>query len=115
MSKRIQRVNQLIKRELSQILLKEVEFPRGILMTITRVENNPDLRESKVYISCLPENQILKVLQILNQKIYDIQQILNKRLKIRPTPRIKFVEEKETSEAGRIEELLEEIKRNKKR
>jgi len=113
MSKRIQRVNQLIKKELSQILLREVEFPAGVLMTVTRVESSLDLNQAKVYISCLPEEKTLMVFQILNRRIYELQQELNQRLRMRPIPRIKFVEEKETKEAGKIEEILEELKSKK--
>jgi len=111
MSKRIQQVNQLIKRELSQILLRQVEFPADILVTVTRVETTANLIESKIYISVLPENQADKIIKFLNRKIYEIQQILNKRLKMRPVPQIKFWEEKETREAGRVEELLEGLKK----
>lgn len=113
-SKRIQRVNQLIKKELSHILLKEVEFPEDTLVTVTRVEASNDLREAKVYLSVLPENQAEKIIRILNYQIYNIQQFLNKRLNMRPIPKIRFLEEKETAEAGRIEELLEELKKEEK-
>jgi ribosome-binding factor A len=115
MSKRIQQVNQLIKEEISQIILREVEFPPGALITVTRVESSVDLNQAKVYISCLPEEKISKVFQVLNQQIYELQQKLNQRLKMRPIPRIKFVQEEETKEAGKIEEILEEIKNKEKR
>ncbi|XOB41983.1 MAG: 30S ribosome-binding factor RbfA [Candidatus Nealsonbacteria bacterium] len=114
MSKRIQRVNQLIKKELSQILLREVDFPKDILVTITRVDTSPNLRESKVFISAVPEDKTQRVLKTLNQKIYELQQKINRRLKMRPVPRIRFLEERETAEAGRIEELLEKLKNRKK-
>ena len=110
MSKRIPRVNQLIKRELSQILLKEVDFPKDTLVTITRVETSVDLNQTKVFISCFPENQIERTFEILNRQIYYIQQSLNKRLKMKFIPRIEFREEKETVRAGEIEEILEELK-----
>ena len=110
MSKRIQRVNQLIKKEFSQILLREVDFPKDILVTITRVDTSPNLRESKVFISTVPEDKGQLVLKDLNQKVYELQQKINRRLKMRPVPRIRFSEERETSEAGRIEELLEKLK-----
>lgn len=110
MSERIQRVNQLIKKELSQILLREVDFPKDILVTITRVDTSPNLRESKVFISTVPEDKAQRVLKILNQEIYELQQKINRRLKMRPVPRIKFSEERETAEAGRIEEILEKLK-----
>jgi len=110
MSKRIQRVNQLIKKELSQIVLKEIEFPSDVLVTVTRVETTSNLIESKVYVSVMPEEKTSKVFQILNQQVYELQQKLNQRLQMRPIPRIKFIEEKETKEAGKIEEILEKIK-----
>ena len=109
---RIPQVNELIKRELSKVILKEVEFPKDTLVTITRVQTSSNLIKAKVYISEMPENQIPQVFKILNQKIFDLQQIINKRLKMRPIPKIKFVEEKETRKAEKIEKLLEEIKNN---
>jgi len=63
----------------------------------------------------MPEKRSLDVLQILKRQIYDIQQILNKRLKMKLIPRIKFIEDKETRKAGKIEELLEKLKKEKKR
>ena len=114
MSKRIQRVNQLIKKEFSQILLREVDFPKDILVTITRVDTSPNLRESKVFISTVPEDKARRVLKTLNQKIYELQQKINRRLKMRPVPRIRFSKERETAEAGRVEELLEKLKKEGK-
>jgi len=114
MSKRIQRVNQLIKKELSQIILKEIEFSSDVLVTVTRVETTSNLIESKVYVSVMPEEKTSKVFQILNRQVYELQQKLNQRLQMRPIPRIKFIEEKETKEAGKIEEILEKIKNKQK-
>lgn len=112
MSKRIQRINQLLKEELGQILLKEVDFPKDTLVTITRVEASSDLKQAKVYTSCIPEKEGVKIFQILNKKAFIIQQKINKLLSMKIVPKIKFVEEKETKEAARIEELLEKIKGN---
>jgi len=113
-SNRIQRINQLIKKELSQIILKEIEFPQGVLVTVTRVETVSDLKESNIWISALPEEKLKRVLEILNKNIYFLQQKLNKRLKMRPLPRIKFLEERKTREAGQVEEILEELKKEEK-
>jgi len=68
------------------------------------------LRESKVFISTVPSEKAQRVLKTLNQKIYELQQKINRRLKMRPVPRIRFSEERETAEAGRIEEILEKLK-----
>lgn len=122
MSNRIQRVNSLIKSELSQILLREIDLS-GVLVTITRVETSVDLNDAKVYISVMPARQNFakqnlggpavqtdKIFKILDGGIYNIQQKLNERLKMRPIPKIRFEKEEKTKEAARVEELLEEIK-----
>jgi ribosome-binding factor A len=113
MSKRIQRVNALIKRELSQLILKELDFPLDVLVTLTRVETTSDLRDVNVWISIIPDEKNKKILEILDKNIYFLQQKLNKRLKMKPLPKIKFLEEKKTKEAGRVEEILEKLKLNK--
>lgn len=119
MGNRIQRVNALIKDELGKILLKDIDFPQGVLVTITRVDSSPNLSQAKVYISVMlaspsqggPGKKIDKVSKILNRRIYNIQQTLNRRLKMRPIPRIEFQKEEKTEEAARVEELLEELKK----
>lgn len=109
---RILQVNELLKQELGKVILTEIEFPKDALVTITRVQTSSNLIQAKVYISVMPEDRISKVLQILNQQIFNLQQVINKRLKMRPIPKIKFMEEKETKKAEEIEKLLEEIKDN---
>lgn len=110
MRKRIQRVNTLIKREIGQIILREVDFPEDTLVTISRVETSVNLNQAEVYVSVMPEGQSDRIIQILNRQIYELQQELNKRLKMRPIPRIEFKKEEKTEEAARVEEILEEIK-----
>ena len=110
MPARVLKVNELIKRELSQILLKEADLQKGVLLTVTRVETSPNLIQSKVYLSILPGAQSAKVVRALSSQIYFLQQKLNQRLKMRPTPKIILLEEKETEKAGKIEEVLEKLK-----
>jgi len=114
MPNRIEKVNQLIKKELSQIILREIDFSPGVLITLTRVETVPNLSETKAYLSIMPEEKQEKVFSIIKNKVWHFQQLLNKRLKMRPIPKICFVKEKETSEAGRIEEILADLKKDKK-
>jgi len=114
MSRRIEQVNALLQRELGQLILKEIEFPGDILVTVTRVDSLDNLSEARVYVSVMPEKESAKVLQILSKKIYFLQQKINHRLRMRPVPQIRFLEEKETAGAGRVEELLEQLKKEKK-
>lgn len=110
MAYRIPKVNELIKREVSQIILREIEFPKDALVTVTRVETSSDLSDGNIYISVLPENKMDKVLEGLKKQMYFIQKKFNNTVKMRPLPRLKFLAEKETREADEVEKLLEKIK-----
>ena len=112
MSDRIQRVNQLIEEELSRIILKEMSFPKDVLVTLTRVETSVDLRQSTVFISVLPDRNAKEVLSSLKNEVFSLQKTIDRRLRMRPVPRINFVLEIKTRKAARIEELLEEIKKD---
>ena len=111
MSNRILQVNELIQKELGQIILREIEFPKNTLVTITRVETSSDLNQAKVYVSCLPDNQGDRMLQVLKRQGYHIQHKLNKKLETKIIPRIKFVKELKTMQAGKIEQILDKIKK----
>lgn len=112
MSKRIQRLNELVKREVSHLLLKEIEFPKDVLVTVTGVQISTGLNQAKIYISVIPEKYFSRIFQILNKNILFLQNKINQLLIIRKVPKIIFIEEKKTREAARIEELLEKIKKN---
>lgn len=107
---RIEKVNKLIQQELGTIMLKEVDVFPGTLLTITRVECSNSLFQSKVFISVVPEDKFEDVLALLKRHIWSLQQILNKKMKMRPVPRIEFLKETKTKEAGRIDELLMKIR-----
>jgi len=114
MSKRIDRVNQLIKQTLSKFLLKELDFKRSVLITITRVETASNLNYSNVFVSVMPEQEIEPVMIFLNKNIYHLQQKMNKKLVMKRVPKIIFREETKTREAARVEKLLNELKNKEK-
>lgn len=109
---RIEKVNSLIQKELGNIILKEIDIFPGVLLTITRVECARNLFSCRVYISVIPEDNFDNILALLNRHIYELQQKLNKKMRMRPVPKIQFLKEKKTAEAGRIEELLEHVKKD---
>ncbi|MEA3452757.1 MAG: 30S ribosome-binding factor RbfA [Patescibacteria group bacterium] len=114
MSERIIRLNELFKREISNILLKEESFDKNMLVTVTRVDISPELSGAKIFISVMPEEKRKEVLDFLKKDIYHIQQELNKRLYLKKIPRIVFYEESKVEEAARIEELISKIHKNDK-
>jgi len=107
---RIKRINELLKRQAGRAILEEVDFPNNVLVTVSRVETSQDVTHCKVFISVFPEAEMKNVLAVLGKVIYFIQQALNKSLKMRPVPQIRFVEEIEIPKIQRIEMLLEKVK-----
>lgn len=110
MPQRIQRVNELIKQQISQLLLKEIDFG-DILVTVTDVNTSADLGQAKVKIIILPNEKSGEVLKIIKRKIFYLQQILNKKLNLKAVPKIIFEIDRTEEKAQRIEELLNKIKK----
>lgn len=110
MPQRLLKINELIKHEVGQLLLREVEFPKDCLVTITKVETSRDLRHAKIFISILPFDFNKKVLKKISNQISHLQFLLNKRLSLKPLPRLSFVVDRTEKEAAIIEELLDKIK-----
>ena len=106
MVNRIDRVNSLLEHEISKIPLKDFAFSPEILVTLTRVDTTGNMIETKAYISVFPEEKSAGILNALQKSTYDIQYQINRILRMRPVPKIKFVKETEISHAAKIEELL---------
>ena len=110
MSNRIEKVNSLLEHEIGKILLRDFAFNPNILVTLTRVDTSANLIEAKAYVSVFPEERSEVILNALQKSVYDIQHKINRTLKMRPIPKIRFVKETEISKAAKIEELLVKAK-----
>ena len=111
-TERILKVNELLRQELGIVLLREFDTPENTIVTLIKVDTSPNLQQAKIYISVMPEGESAKVLKLLSQEVYEMQQALNKRLNMRPVPRIEWLLEK-TGRAQAIEEILDKIKEEK--
>jgi ribosome-binding factor A len=109
MSSRINRINELIRTSIAEIISREVEFSSGVFVTVTKVDTSADLRYARVFVSVFPEKIFGKTLEYLTKKIYTIQGILNKKLHMKPLPRIEFVSDRTEMEADKIEKLLKQL------
>ena len=106
---RIDRVNELIRTTIAEIISREVEMPPGVFATVVKVDTSRDLRYARVFVSVFPEKKFGTAKKILISKIYFIQGKLNKKLSMKPLPRIEFVADYTETEADKIEKLLKEI------
>jgi len=88
MSKRIDKVNRLIQETLGEVLQREAELPADVMVTISGVETTHNLQGAQVWLSILPEEKADEVMQVLRKQLYDLQGSLNRKLNIKPLPRI---------------------------
>ena len=107
MSKRLDRVNELLKRELSSVIQREFEF-KGSLVTITDVDVTQDLKEAKVFISVLGPG-MGTVISKLREKRGLIQSRLTKRVVLKNTPILDFRSDDSAERGIDVVNLLEEV------
>ncbi len=109
--KRVERVNQLIKEEISRVLQRELKDPRLGFVTVTDVEVTRDLRLAKVYVSILgPEEKWKASLAALESARGFIHNWLRHHLSLRVTPSLDFRPDRSLVHAAQIQELLAEIR-----
>ena len=110
MNQRLEKINELVIQQLSQIIRQEIEFPNGCMVTLTEVQTSPDIKTSKVFFSVLPDNFRGTALEVLRKKSNFLTQELKKRLKTKFTPNLNFVIDEAEVYAAKIDKLLDEIK-----
>lgn len=107
---RKERVGELIRDELGQFFLRELEFP-GKVLTITSVEVSGDLTHAKVRVSVLPSGGEEDILKKLIKMRGHFQHLLNYKMNIRPMPEIRFEIDRGLEKAAIIEKDLMEIEK----
>ena len=108
MKNRIERINQLIREKVAEILLRDI-FVKGSLITVQNVDTTKDLKYAKIMVSIIPFSESTKVMKILEKQAPSIQAKLNSMVRIKFVPRIKFYLDVSEEKAGRVEEILRNI------
>lgn len=107
--RRTDRVNELLREEISLLLRSEVRDPRVGLATVTAVETSPELDHARVYVTTLgDEEEKAQVVSGLQSAAAFIRGLLSKRLHMRRVPELHFQYDRMLDEATRIEQLLRE-------
>jgi ribosome-binding factor A len=105
-SHRQEKLNSLLEQQVGQIILEEADIPPGVLVTVLGAETTEDFKEAKIAVSVFPFARSRQALEILNKNIYHLQQILNKKLRMRPVPKIIFKLDTSEEEADKVEKAL---------
>lgn len=107
MSQRLNRVNELLKREISSVIQREFDF-KDSLVTITGVETTQDLKEAKVFVSVLGPG-LGTVMTKLKDKRGLIQSRVTKRVVLKNTPVLDFRFDDGAERGIDIVNLLDEV------
>ena len=99
------RVGKLIREEISQMILRQLEFA-GALVTVTHVAVDDKLDSAKIQVSILPVEAEAKNLKILQENQGNFQHLLAHKLNIKPMPRIQFELDPGPVNAAQVEKIL---------
>lgn len=109
MKHRLLRVNELIKRELSAIIAREVDFKDG-LVSVNQVDVTPDLKNAHVFISVLGAAGGPVIAQ-LEEKRADLQASLARHVVLKYTPHLVFHLDDSIERGTRVIEIMQEIEK----
>ena len=113
MSHRIERVNSLIRQELSELLQQQVKDPRLVnFIAVTAVITSSDFKHAKVFVSQISdEEEKQKVLKGLASASSFFRRELSRRLKLRYTPELSFHWDDSIERGDYLLKLLDGISR----
>lgn len=109
MSHRIDKVENLIKEEISMIFLIKLQDPSLGFITITNVKVSPDLKIAKIYLSVLEKERREIVLDKINNSKGFIRSELASRIRIKFIPELKFFIDDTLDYVEKIEGLIKKI------
>jgi ribosome-binding factor A len=111
MSHRMERVNTQIKREISDLIQREVRDPRlDEFVSVTEVSVSPDLRYAKVYVSSVGgQEKETQILGALNSASGFLRSELAKNIRLRRMPELHFQWDNSIEKGDRILRLIDEV------
>ena len=109
MSHRIEKVENLIKEEISLIFLRKLQDPTFGLLTITNVKLSSDLRIAKVYVSVFEKEKRAFVLEKISSVTGYIRSELASKIRIRFVPELRFYIDDTLDYVEKIENLIKKI------
>src|SRR5947209_10084 len=108
MKHRMLRVNEVVKRELSAIIVRELNF-EGLLVSINHVDVTSDLKNAHIFVSVLGSNGGQTVMNKLEHHRTALQSELAKRVTMKFTPHLVFHLDESIARGSRVLEILQQI------
>lgn len=113
MSTRIEKINDLLRDNISNIINKDLALKQGVFVSITKVDTSKDLRYTKIFVSIFPEKEIDYTMKTLEKELFHIQKLSNQKLEIKIFPKIRFILDSSGNKLTELEEIFEKIRKEK--
>lgn len=110
---RLNRINEELKKEISNIISFELKNPDATgLISVTKVKITPDLKYAKVYVSMLNSKNNEKTLEALKKSSGYIRSSIAKKINLRITPELVFEEDDSMEYGMKIDSILKDLNRS---
>jgi ribosome-binding factor A len=111
-SLRLQRVRELLKREIGEVIRREFQVSQAGLITVNDVDVAGDLHSAAVFVSILgDEAQQKRGFALLGRHRKRIQSLLGRAVVLKYTPRLKFLMDDSIARGNRVLGIIEELER----
>ena len=107
---RPQKVADMIQRELSDLLRREVRDPRVGMVTITSVDVSPDFSHARVLFTCLDAAHVKEALLGLQRAAGFLRSQLARRMKLYATPELRFEYDESIERGDRLHRLIDSVR-----
>jgi ribosome-binding factor A len=107
---RPQKLGDLIQRELSELVQRELRDPRVGMITLTGVDVSPDFSHAKVFFTCLNKEHVDEAKQGLKRAAGFLRSQLARRIKLYTTPELRFEYDESVERGDRISRLIDSTK-----
>ncbi len=109
MNHRLERVCEILKRELGGIILREIDFS-SVLVTVSAVDITPDLKQAHVFVTALGSaGQQRRALEKLESHRVHLQAELAKRVTLKHTPLLHFKIDEAIERGSKVLSIMEEL------
>lgn len=106
---RPQKIADLMQRELSGLLQREVRDPRVGMVTITSVDVSPDLSHAKVFFTILDSEKKDETTKGLQRAASFLRSQLSRRMSMYTTPELRFVYDESVERGDRLSRLIDSV------
>jgi len=109
-TRRQQRLNQLLRDEIDKLIRLETDDPLlATMISVTDVECTQDLQKAKVYVSFLDDAHEAELMKRLRKASHFFRRQVAERINLRHTPELEFVYDPSIARGARVLALLREI------